>query len=105
MMAARAGTRPNGREALLIRFDKLERLTHWSTAVLFTILILTGLALYFPSVGSLFGRRHLIAQIHLWTGVALPVPILLALVGPWGRWFRKDVHRINMWTLREIRWL
>src|SRR5579872_4933709 len=105
MMAARAGTRPNGREALLIRFDKLERLTHWSTAALFTILILTGVALYFPSVGSLFGRRHLVAQIHLWIGVALPVPILLALVGPWGGRFRQDVRRINLWTHREIHWL
>jgi formate dehydrogenase subunit gamma len=105
MMGVGAGARPRTRGAFLIRFDKVERLTHWSTAALFTILILTGLALYFPSVGSLVGRRHLVAQIHLWTGVALPVPVLLALVGPWGSRFRQDVRRINLWTRREIRWL
>jgi formate dehydrogenase subunit gamma len=104
-MAVRAGTRPNAREARLVRFDKVERLTHWSTAALFAVLILTGVALYFPSVGSLVGRRHLVAQIHIWTGVALPVPILLALVGPWGTRFRQDVRRINLWTPKEIRWL
>jgi formate dehydrogenase subunit gamma len=74
-------------------------------AILFTILMLTALALYFPSVGALFGRRHLIAQIHLWTGIVLPVPVMLAVAGPWGRRFRGDIRRINNWTPKEIRWL
>jgi formate dehydrogenase subunit gamma len=89
----------------LVRFDRIERATHWSTAFLFTILMATGLALYFPSVGAIFGRRELVAQLHLWTGIVLPVPILLAVIGPWGRQLRHDLNRINRWTHSEIRWL
>jgi formate dehydrogenase subunit gamma len=93
------------REKVLIRFDVLERATHWSTALLFAILMATGLALYFPSVEAIVGRRELLAQIHLWTGIVLPVPILVGLAGPWGRRLRRDMKRINKWTPAEIRWL
>lgn len=92
-------------ETRVLRFDGVERATHWSTAVLFAILMLTGIALYFPSVGSLFGRRHLVEQIHLWTGIVLPVPVIVALLGPWGARFRRDVRRVNLWTRQELRWL
>jgi formate dehydrogenase subunit gamma len=90
---------------MIVRFDLLERATHWATATLFVILMATGLALYFPSVGALVGRRELVAQIHLWAGIALPVPILVALAGPWGRRLRRDLRRINKWTHSEMRWL
>jgi len=93
------------REAVIVRFDRIERATHWSIALLFTILMATGLALYFPSVGALVGRRELIAQIHLWAGIVLPLPVLLALAGPWGVRLRQDLRRINKWTPTEIRWL
>jgi len=104
-MTTRAFVSRHKKEKVLVRFDRIERATHWSVALLFAILMATGLALYFPSVGAVFGRRELVAQIHLWTGIALPVPIIAALVGPWGRRFRRDVRRINRWTSREIRWL
>jgi formate dehydrogenase subunit gamma len=89
----------------LLRFDRVQRGAHWANAILFGVLMATAIPLYF---GSLFGvvlQRHVIAQIHLWTGVALPVPIIVSLVGPWGAQMRRDVHRINYWTADEIRWL
>jgi formate dehydrogenase subunit gamma len=73
--------------------------------VLFGILMATALPLYFASIGSLVGRRELVAQIHLWAGVALPVPLVVALIGPWGARLRRDIRRFNVWTTDEIRWL
>jgi formate dehydrogenase subunit gamma len=89
----------------LVRFDRVERLAHWSLAVLFAILMLTAIPLYVGSVAQLVGRRALLAEIHSWSGVVLPVPLVVSLLGPWGRGFRRDVRRLNFWTPDERRWL
>lgn len=89
----------------LLRFDRVQRAAHWANAILFLILILTALPLYFGSLERVIGRHLLIEEIHVWTGVALPVPILVSLVGPWGARMRSDVRRINRWTAGEVRWL
>jgi formate dehydrogenase subunit gamma len=89
----------------LVRFDRVERLAHWSLALLFAILMLTAIPLYVGSVAQLVGRRALLAEIHSWCGVALPVPLVLSLLGPWGRGLRRDVRRLNLWTPDERRWL
>jgi formate dehydrogenase subunit gamma len=89
----------------LVRFDRVERLAHWSLAVLFAILMLTAIPLYVGSVAQLVGRRALLAEIHSWSGVALPVPLVVSLLGPWGRGLRRDVRRLNFWTPDERRWL
>ena len=89
----------------LIRFDRVERAVHWSLACLFIILIATALPLYFPGVEAIFGRRLLLADIHTWTGVALPVPLVISLFGSWGKGLRSDIDRFNLWTRDEVRWL
>ena len=75
----------------LVRFDVVERIAHWSLAALFIILMLTAVSLYVGSVAQLVGRRALLAEIHSWCGVALPVPLI--------------VSRLNLWTSDERRWL
>ena len=89
----------------ILRFDGVQRAAHWANALLFGILMLTALALYFPSLSGVVGRRALVANIHVWSGVALPVPILISLVGPWGAQMRRDLRRINQWTHDEVKWL
>jgi hypothetical protein len=42
-------TSPRGK---LARFDLVERLVHWSTAIMMLTLIFTGASLYFPALGS-----------------------------------------------------
>ena len=100
---------PPGRRApesgRILRFDVLERSAHWATALLFGILMATALPLYFVQVESVVGRRELIAQIHTWSGVALPVPLIVSLAGPWGKSLRHDVRRFNLWSAEEMRWL
>ena len=89
----------------ILRFDLVQRTAHWANALLFGILMVTALALYFGSVGDLIGRRHTVAEIHLWAGLMLPVPIVLSLIGPWGARMRSDVRRVNRWTEEELGWL
>jgi formate dehydrogenase subunit gamma len=67
--------------------------------------MVTALPLYFGSLADVVGRRHLVEEIHLWTGIALPIPVVLSLVGPWGAGMRRDARRINRWRKEEIRWL
>ncbi|MCL5076892.1 MAG: cytochrome b/b6 domain-containing protein [Actinobacteria bacterium] len=89
----------------LIRFDVVERVVHWSLAFLFFILIATALPLYFPSIEAIVGRRLLLANIHTWVGIALPIPLVIALFGNWGKGLRSDIGRFNLWTSDEVRWL
>jgi formate dehydrogenase subunit gamma len=89
----------------ILRFDRVERAAHWANAVLFGILMATALPLYFVQVDRFVGRRVLVENIHTWCGVALPIPLLISLAGPWGDRLRRDVRRINLWTAAELRWL
>jgi formate dehydrogenase subunit gamma len=95
---------PRSRSRIL-RFDGVQRTAHWANAFLFGILMLTALPLYFPSLSDVVGRRALVANIHVWSGVALPVPVVISLLGPWGAQMRRDIRRINVWTKDEVTWL
>jgi formate dehydrogenase subunit gamma len=93
-------------EAPLLRFDRGERLLHWSNAILFLTLLVTGAALYVPQLSEIVKRRHLVKEIHVYAGVLLPVPLVLTLVsGRWGRALRADVRRLNRWSADDRRWL
>jgi formate dehydrogenase subunit gamma len=103
-----ATTRPSPEGAApgrLVRFDRTERLLHGANATLFLTLIATGAALYVGPISTLVGRRELMRTIHVLAGVALPVPLLVTIMGPWGRAFRADVRRLSRWTPGEGRWI
>ena len=89
----------------MLRFDRVERTVHWVNALLFLVLIATGAALYFSPLIALVGRRRLVEQVHLYVGLALPLPLLVGLAGNWGRSLRRDVSRINGWTEADLQWL
>jgi formate dehydrogenase subunit gamma len=89
----------------LARFDGVERIVHWANATLFGVLIFTGAVLYFGPLTALVGRRELIERIHVYVGIALPVPILLALAGRWGRALRADIRRFNRFSPADRAWL
>lgn len=93
------------KKRVVLRFDRVERTVHWINASLFLVLILTGAALYFTPLIALVGRRALIEEIHLYVGLALPLPLLLGLAGGWGRVLRRDVGRINRWNEDDMLWL
>jgi formate dehydrogenase subunit gamma len=66
----------------------------------------TGAALYAGPVSTLVGRRTLMRTVHLLAGLALPVPLVVALVLPRrGRALRADVRRVNRFDAEDRRWL
>jgi formate dehydrogenase subunit gamma len=89
----------------LLRFDRVQRAAHWANAVIFGVLVVTALPLYFPAVERSVGRHVLLATIHVWAGIAWPVPLIVSLLGPWGGRMRRDVRRFNRWTRGELEWL
>lgn len=97
--------RPGGGSGGLLRFDLVERVVHWVNALLFGVLVVTGAALYVGSLGSIIGRRALVENIHVYCGLALPVPVVLALAGRWGRGLRRDIARMNRWSRADREWL
>ncbi|HEY3095767.1 MAG TPA: cytochrome b/b6 domain-containing protein [Acidimicrobiia bacterium] len=86
------------------RFDRVERAAHWTTAVLFGVLMLTGAVLYAGPFSALFGRRELFRQVHTYAGLLLPVPVLVALAGRRSAQLRRDLGRLNRWSRDDARW-
>jgi cytochrome b561 len=77
-------TSPRPSTITILRFDAVQRTVHWLNALMFLTLMFTGLPLYFGSFFGVVFPRHAIQMVHLWTGLALPLPVAIALVGPWG---------------------
>jgi formate dehydrogenase subunit gamma len=100
-----ATTRPSTGSGTLRRFDGVERALHWVNAAVFAILVFTGACLYLEPLDALIGRRNLIENIHVWTGVVMPIPLLLSIAGPWGASLRSDLGRFNRWTRHDFLWL
>ena len=95
-------TRPRPEVA---RFDGVERALHWANAALFGVLLFTGGALYVGPLSTLVGRRELVREIHVYAGLALPVPFVLAIAGRWRTNLRRDLTRLNRWDADDRRWL
>ncbi|MDE3007539.1 MAG: cytochrome b/b6 domain-containing protein [Acidobacteriota bacterium] len=89
----------------VLRFDVAQRVTHWLNAALFSALIITAIPLFYGSLFGVIVPRHLDQEIHLWCGLALPLPLLVSLLGPWGATMRRDLRRVSYWTREELAWL
>ena len=92
-------------EPRLPRFSGAERAAHWAGAALFAVVMATAAALYVAPISEAVGRRELMKDVHVWCGLALPLPALVAACGRWGSALRGDVRRLNRWTADDRRWL
>jgi formate dehydrogenase subunit gamma len=92
-------------EPALSRFDGTERVVHWVNAVLVGVLVATGAVLYLGELSALVGRRELLRDVHVASGLALPFPLLLALPGRRGRRLRADLGALNRFGPDDGRWL
>ena len=105
--AARSAARRNRPkpEPPLLRFDRVERTVHWVNATLFGILMLTGAALYAGPISTLVGNREVVRTLHVYSGLLLPVPLLLAVLSRRrGARLRTDLGRLNRWSRDDARW-
>ena len=89
----------------VVRFARAERWLHWSNATLFLVLLATGMTLYIPALSRLVGRRVLVKDVHVYSGLLLPVPLLVAYAGRWRDAVRRDVRRFARWSVDDRRWL
>lgn len=105
MAATTRPPEPAAPAGILQRFDRVERVVHWANAGLFLILVITGALLYLAPLGGLIGRRALVEDVHVYCGLALPVPLLVGLTGRWGRALRADLRRFNRWSRPDRVWL
>jgi formate dehydrogenase subunit gamma len=64
--------------------------------------LLTGATLYLPPLAQLVGRRPLVETIHLYAGLALPVPMLAAAASAG---YRRDLRALNRFTAADHAWL
>src|ERR1700691_5062836 len=101
----RRSTSPARGGGQLLRFDWVERVAHWLTAIAFIVLIFTGAALYIPALVGFVGRRVLVVRIHVDVGLALPLPLIISLLGSWGKGLRADLKRLNRWSTDDREWL
>jgi formate dehydrogenase subunit gamma len=88
----------------LPRFDRVERTAHWCTAALMLVLLFTGFSLYVGPLSDLVGRRRLVETVHVYSGLLLPIPVVVALLLRAGGELRADLGRLNRWTADDRRW-
>jgi formate dehydrogenase subunit gamma len=91
-------------EGRVVRFDGVERAIHWCNATLFLTLMFTGATFYFSPLSTTIAHREEMKTIHVYAGLLLPIPLLLGVLLPAGRAFRRDLSRLNRWTTDDRRW-
>ncbi len=84
------------------RFTPAEHRVHRATATLMAVCVLTAGCLYLPFLAELVGRRALMVTVHEWSGILLPVPLLLGLGS---RALRADLTRLNRYGPHDRQWL
>ncbi|WP_079125265.1 cytochrome b/b6 domain-containing protein [Streptomyces lushanensis] len=84
------------------RFSPAERWVHRTTGALMLVCVVTAGCLYVPQLAELVGRRYLVVTVHEWSGLLLPVPVLLGLGS---RAFRADLRRLNRFLPYDKEWL
>ena len=80
------------------RYTGVQRVNHWITAILFTLLTLSGLAMFTPylfSLTGLFGGGQATRAVHPWFGVALAVSFFFLFVRFW---------RLNIPNKDDVAW-
>jgi formate dehydrogenase subunit gamma len=84
------------------RFAVSSRWVHWLTTAFMLTCILTAFVLYNGSIAMIVGHRYVVEQVHVFSGFALPVPVLAGIAS---RTYRDDTRRLNRFTPRDWAWL
>ncbi|CCK24598.1 hypothetical protein BN159_0219 [Streptomyces davaonensis JCM 4913] len=84
------------------RFSTAERMVHRATGYLMLLCLVSAACLYIGPLALLVGRRHLMITVHEWSGILLPLPLLLGLLSAE---FRADLRRLNRFAAYDRQWL
>jgi formate dehydrogenase subunit gamma len=90
-------------EEMIVRYSMAERILHWTVAITFIYLLLTGLALGYPRMAWLYdllGGGQTVRYLHPIVGVVFSVGVVLMLI----LWMRDMVFNAKdrEWT-RDLR--
>ncbi len=85
------------------RFTAGERWIHLALATVMGMLIVTAALLYIGPLSAAVGRRDLVATVHLWSGLLLPLPLIVGYLASAA--FRDDVARLNRFLPGDWAWL
>src|SRR6476619_112063 len=86
----------------LVRFSRVERLVHQSVAVVMLTTITTAAILYNGFLAVPVGHRRIVKLIHVYSGFALLVPIVIGVVSAA---YRADLRRLNRFSPADWKWL
>lgn len=85
----------------ILRFDISSRILHWSHALLFFWLLITGIGLFFTPK-SILGDP-LIKMVHLYASLPFILfPIIIYLLGSIST--RNDIKELIAWTRDDLEW-
>ena len=90
---------PVGSEVFVSRYTGVQRVNHWLTAALFTLLGLSGLAMFSPYLfflTGIFGGGQSTRAVHPWLGVLLMLSFAVLFVRFW---------RLNVPNGDDVKWL
>lgn len=97
-----AADAPQPAPRVVERFGLAARCAHWCTAALTAVCLVTAAVLYLGPLATLVGRRPLVAAVHLYAGLALPVPMLAAAASAA---YRRDLAELDRFTTADWAWL
>ena len=84
------------------RFTSGERLVHRSIAILMLTCITTAAILYNGFLAVPVGHRRLVKLVHVYSGYALPVPLIAGLLSTA---YRADLRLLNRFRPSDWQWL
>ena len=93
-------TRPP--EGELLRFTRAVRWVHGLAGGLVLVLVASAAVLYNSQLQVLVGHRPVVEAVHVWSGFALPLPVLAGLAF---RSVRADAAELDRFTARDWQWL
>jgi formate dehydrogenase subunit gamma len=86
-------------EVVVSRYTGVQRVNHWITAALFTLLTLSGLAMFSPYLfflTGLFGGGQSTRAVHPWLGVMLIISFAILFLRFW---------RLNLPSWDDVLWM
>lgn len=87
------------------RFAPVERAVHWWTAALVGMCAATAVALSVAPVASLVGRRALVRDVHVVSGLLIPLPLIVGIAGRWRAPLRQALRDLDRFDRVDRRWL
>lgn len=84
------------------RFTRAETWVHRTLNTLMAVCVFTAACLYLPPLAEIVGRRRLVVTVHEWSGILLPVPLVLGLAS---RAYRADTRRLGRFFPHDWTWL